>query len=68
VLSFVLTRVLVSSAFGTGLLFGVSATDSLTFAGVTILLIAVALLACVVPAMRAARVEPLETVSRHSTP
>jgi putative ABC transport system permease protein len=42
----------------TGLLFGVSPTDPLTYAGIAALLLAVALLACWVPARRAARTEP----------
>src|SRR5262249_53734424 len=40
------------------LLFGVSATDPLTYALIAILLTAVTLLACWIPARRAARVDP----------
>jgi putative ABC transport system permease protein len=41
------------------LLFEVSATDPLTFAGVSLLLFSVALLACYLPARKAAQVDPL---------
>jgi putative ABC transport system permease protein len=41
------------------LLFAVSASDALTFVAVALLLITVALVACFVPALRAARVDPM---------
>jgi putative ABC transport system permease protein len=51
--SMVVTRFLQS------MLFEVNATDPLTFAAVTVSLAGVALAACVIPARRATRVEPL---------
>jgi putative ABC transport system permease protein len=51
--SFAATRLMSS------LLFGVSATDPLTYGGVAILLAAVALFACLIPARKATKVDPM---------
>jgi putative ABC transport system permease protein len=50
---------LIVSHLMTGLLYGVRPIDALTFAGVALLLVGVALLACYIPARRAIRVDPL---------
>jgi putative ABC transport system permease protein len=45
--------------FLAGVIFGVSATDLATFSGITVLMSAVTLLACYVPARRAMRIDPM---------
>ena len=44
------------------LVYGVSATDPVTFLSVAVLLIAVALVACAIPAYRATRVQPVQVL------
>jgi putative ABC transport system permease protein len=51
--SFALTRLIAS------LLFGISASDPLTFAGVSAILFLVSILACYLPARRAMQVDPM---------
>ncbi len=50
---------LAATRFISGLLFGVSALDPATYAAVALMLSAVALLACYVPARRAMKVDPM---------
>jgi len=54
--AFALTRLL------SGLLFGVAAVDVTTFATISLLLVAVSLLACYLPARRAMRIDPLSAL------
>ena len=53
VVAFALTRVMAS------LLFGISATDPLTFVSIALVLLAVAVLASYLPALRATRIDPM---------
>jgi predicted permease len=61
-LAIMLTRLLASSLLELELPLVVSATDSLTFGSVTILLALVALVACYLPARRATKVDPMQAL------
>lgn len=51
-----------SSRLLAGMLFGVSPSDSLTLAGVVAIVLAVSIAASLIPAIRAARVEPMQVL------
>jgi len=56
--AFLITRLIRS------LLFGVEATDPITFAAISLLLFLIALLASYVPALRATRIDPMVSLRR----
>jgi putative ABC transport system permease protein len=67
ILTFIGLAVGIIGAFGlmrclSGMLYQISAADPVTFVIVPLVLFIVAMLACVVPARRAAKVDPLETL------
>jgi ABC-type antimicrobial peptide transport system permease subunit len=54
-----LTAVFGLTRWMASMLFGVSPTDAMTLAGVTLVLVAVSMFACYLPARRATRVDPI---------
>jgi ABC-type lipoprotein release transport system permease subunit len=57
-----LLAALALTRFMKGMLYGVQTTDPLTFVAVSLLLMTIALLACWLPARRAAKVNPIEAL------
>ena len=56
---------LLAAGFGrllSGMLYGVTATDAATVAGVVVVVLAVSVIASLIPAVRAARVEPMQAL------
>jgi putative ABC transport system permease protein len=56
---------LLAAGFGrllSGMLYGVTATDAATVAGVVVIVLAVSVIASLIPAVRAARVEPMQAL------
>ena len=56
------TGALVGTRLIESVLFGVRATDPITFCGVSLCLVTVALVACIVPTIRAVRLDPAEVM------
>ena len=57
-----LTAARIAGRFFSGLLFGLAPTDWMNVAAATALMVAIAAVACVVPALRASRIDPLTAI------